>query len=65
MEERRKHIEKRIRDSRLKDYEVAAEIGISHYTFCVWKRNFTDERYDKTNAAIDILIKNMWKGAQN
>lgn len=65
MKGRREIIEKRIRDARLKDYEVATEIGISQVTFCTWKRNLTDERFDKTNKAIDALIKKIWKGEQS
>lgn len=65
MKGRREAIEKRIRDARLKDYEVATEIGISQVTFCTWKRNLTDERFNKTNKAIDSLIKRIWKGEQS
>ena len=61
MKGRREIIEKRIRDARLKDYEVAYEIGISHYTFCVWKRDLNDVRFKKVNDAIDRLVRGLEK----
>ena len=51
-------IRNKIRECRLRHYEVAAQIGISETTFCVWLRHeLTDERKKRVLEAIDQLSK--------
>ena len=45
-----------IKAARLMQYEVAAQIGISEYTFCKWlRRELTDEQREQVNSAIAAL----------
>lgn len=47
-----------IAKKRLKFYEIAAEIGISSFTFSVWLRTpLNDDRKKRTFEAIDRLTK--------
>lgn len=45
-----------IKQSRLKQYEIAAFLGVSEYTFSRWFRNeMPDELKNKILDAIDVL----------
>ena len=45
-----------MRKSRFFDYEIAAAIGISEYTFCKWfRRNLTEEQQGHILTAISTL----------
>lgn len=49
-------IKAEIKLNRLFNYEVAAKIGISEYTFCKWfRKELTTEQIDKIHKAIDDL----------
>ncbi len=47
----------KIKDNRLRHYEIASELGISEYTFCKWIREeLTSERKEQILSAIDRLV---------
>ncbi len=49
-------IRQKIRASRIRQYEVAAKIGVSEYTLIRWlRRELTQEQTDKILHAIDEL----------
>lgn len=49
-------IRQKIRASRIRQYEVAAKIGVSEYTLIRWlRRELTQEQTDKILRAIDEL----------
>lgn len=49
-------IRNKIRERRLRHYEVAEKIGISETTLCVWLRHeLTDERKKRVLEAIEQL----------
>lgn len=51
-------IKQTIKRNRLFQYEVAAEIGISEYTLCVWlRRELTQERKQLVLDAVQRLTK--------
>lgn len=46
-------IKKTIKESRVMQYEIAAKIGVSEYTFCKWFRKpLTDEQQELILSAI-------------
>ena len=46
-------IKRKIKASRIMQYEIAAKIGISEYTFCRWfRKELTAEQQEKILAAI-------------
>lgn len=52
-------IRQKIRDCRLRHYEVAERIGISETTFSVWlRKELTGERKEKVLQAIKELTEN-------
>lgn len=49
-------IRQKIRSNRIRQYEVAAKIGVSEYTLIRWlRRELTQEQTDKILHAIDEL----------
>ena len=51
-------IKQTIKRNRLFQYEVAAEIGISEYTLCVWlRRELTQERKQLVLDAVQRLTR--------
>lgn len=48
-------IKKKIRESRIHQYEVADAIGVSEYTFCKWLRKPLSP--DKEQAVLEALQK--------
>ena len=49
-------VKQAIKASRFLQYEIAAQIGISEYTFCKWFRNELDvEKKELINSAISAL----------
>lgn len=50
------NIKNQIKQSRFKQYEIAAKIGISEYTFCKWfRKTLTAEQQEKILTAIAEL----------
>ena len=46
-------IKRKIKESRIMQYEIAAKIGISEYTFCRWFRTeLTSEQQERILAAV-------------
>ena len=46
-------IKRKIKESRIMQYEIAAKIGISEYTFCRWfRKELTAEQQKRILAAI-------------
>ena len=46
-------IKRKIKESRILQYEIAAKIGISEYTFCRWfRKELTAEQQERILAAI-------------
>ena len=46
-------IKRKIKANRIMQYEIAAKIGISEYTFCRWfRKELTAEQQEKILAAI-------------
>ena len=46
-------IKRKIKESRIMQYEIAAKIGISEYTFCSWFRmELTADQQERILAAI-------------
>lgn len=53
---RTEDIKAEIRKSRIYQYEIAAQLGISEYTLCKWfHKELTSEQQDKIFAAIEKL----------
>lgn len=49
-------IKKKIKESRINQYEIAAKIGVSEYTLCRWFRNpLTDEQRALIISAIEEI----------
>jgi len=50
-------IRERIRENRLRHYEVATALGISEYTLSIWlRRELSDEKKQEILAVVDRLI---------
>ena len=46
-------IKRKIKESRIMQYEISAKIGISEYTFCRWfRKELTAEQQERILAAI-------------
>lgn len=51
-------IKRKIKQSRLFQYEVAAALSISEYTFCKWlRRPLNEERKQLVEKAIESLVR--------
>ena len=49
-------IKRKIKESRYRQYEIAAKIGISEYTFCKWfRKELTQEQRALILSAIEEL----------
>ena len=49
-------IKRAIKESRYRQYEIAAKIGISEYTFCKWfRKELTQEQKELILSAIEEL----------
>ena len=49
-------IKKKIKDSRIMQYEIAAQMGISEYTLCKWfRKELTAEQQEQILSAIEAI----------